>query len=36
VDGGVSSKFWTILIYAEQSFVVEGTPLVDPRLAGGQ
>jgi hypothetical protein len=36
VDGVVSSKFWTILIYAEQSFVVEGTPLVDPRLAGGQ
>ncbi len=36
VDGVVSSKAWTIFIYGEQSFVVEGTPLVDPGLAGGQ
>lgn len=33
VDGVVYSKFWTILVYGQSSYVVEGTPLIDPSLA---
>ncbi len=36
VDGVVYSKFWWIpYIYGRTSYVVEGTPLIDPALNGG-
>ena len=35
VDGVVYQKFWWIpYIYGQHSFVVEGTPLIDPALTG--
>jgi hypothetical protein len=35
VDGVVYSKFWWIpYIYGQTSYVVEGTPLIDPALTG--
>ena len=34
LDGVITQKFWWIpYIYGQQSFVVEGTPLIDKRLA---
>lgn len=34
VDGVITSKFWYIpYVYGQQSYVVEGTPLIDPKLA---
>jgi len=34
VDGVIYQKFWWIpYIYGKQSYIVEGTPLVDPKLA---
>lgn len=34
VDGVITSKFFYIpYIYGQQSYVVEGTPLIDPKLA---
>lgn len=34
VDGVITSKFWFVpYIYGQQRFVVEGTPLIDPKLA---
>ena len=34
VDGVVMSKFWWIpYVYGQQSYIVEGTPLIDPQLA---
>jgi hypothetical protein len=36
VDGVVSNSFWWIpYIYGQSSVVVEGTPLIDPRLLPG-
>jgi hypothetical protein len=35
LDGVLLSKFWWIpYVYGQQSYIVEGTPLVDPQLAG--
>lgn len=35
VDGVVYQKFWWIpYIYGQSSYVVEGTPLIDPALTG--
>jgi len=37
VDGVLYSNFWYIpYIYGESSYVVEGTPLIDPSLIGGK
>jgi hypothetical protein len=37
VDGVLYSTNWYIpLIYGENSYVVEGTPLIDPSLIGGK
>lgn len=33
VDGVITSEFWWFLIYGQQRYVVEGTPLIDPQLA---
>jgi len=34
VDGVLRSKFWWIpYLYGQQSFIIEGTPLIDPSLA---
>ncbi len=34
VDGVIYSKFWWVpLLYGQSSFLVEGTPLIDPTLA---
>ena len=34
LDGVITSKFWYIpYIYGQQWYVVEGTPLIDPKLA---
>jgi hypothetical protein len=34
LDGVVYSKYWWIpYIYGQSSFIVEGTPLIDPKLA---
>lgn len=36
VDGVIYSKFWWIpYVYGQESFVVEGTPLIDPSLTKG-
>lgn len=33
LDGVISTKFWYIpYIYGQQSVIVEGTPLIDPKL----
>ncbi len=32
-DGVMSSKSFWILVYGQQGFIVEGTPLIDPALA---
>ena len=37
LDGVVSYKFWWIpYIYGQQSYIVEGTPLIDPAMANYQ
>ncbi|WP_221412219.1 hypothetical protein [Dysgonomonas sp. 25] len=36
VDGVVYSKSWWFLLYGEESYIVEGTPLIDPQLAGNE
>ena len=33
VDGVVYSKGWNVLFYGQSSYVVEGTPLIDPAIA---
>jgi hypothetical protein len=33
VDGVVFSKSWDVILYGQMSYVVEGTPLIDPSLA---
>lgn len=34
VDGVLMTKFWWIpYVYGQQSYIVEGTPLIDPQLA---
>ena len=33
VDGVVYAKFWWAILYGQQSFLVEGTPLIDKSLA---
>jgi hypothetical protein len=33
IDGVVYSKAWYALVYGQTSYVVEGTPLIDPSLA---
>ncbi len=34
VDGVLSSRVWYIpYVYGQESYIVEGTPLIDPRLA---
>ncbi|MGV8135191.1 MAG: hypothetical protein AB2L20_08250 [Mangrovibacterium sp.] len=36
LDGVVYVKFWWVLLYGQQSVIVEGTPLIDPALAHNQ
>jgi hypothetical protein len=37
VDGVIYSTSWYIpMIYGENSYVVEGTPLIDPSIIGGK
>ncbi len=33
IDGVVYSKSWYALVYGQTSYVVEGTPLIDPSIA---
>jgi hypothetical protein len=33
LDGVLSQKAWSIIIFGQNGFVVEGTPLIDPALA---
>lgn len=33
LDGVIYSKAWWIIIYGQISYVVEGTPLIDPKIA---
>jgi hypothetical protein len=33
VDGVVYSKGWNAIVYGQSSYVVEGTPLIDPAIA---
>ena len=34
VDGVVYSKWWWAIIYGQRTTLVEGSPLIDPKLAG--
>ena len=33
LDGVIYTKFWTAIVYGQSQFAVEGTPLIDNRLA---
>jgi hypothetical protein len=33
LDGVLSYKAWTILLFGQYGYIVEGTPLIDPKLA---